>query len=136
MLIFVSSRLAKNPDAQEKLYREVIRELPGDNSTLEEKSIERMPYLRAVIKETLRLHPPAPMNARVINRPFELGGYEFPPSKGQLSYAFLKHTFYGYMLVFTAAPKFMQIVSQFTGSFKTGKVYFYTLVPKLRVSQT
>ena len=81
-------RLARHPEVQEKLYREILSQLPSEDATLEEKSIERMPYLRSVIKETLRMHPPAPMNARILNRPFELGGYLFPPSK--LNRPFLK----------------------------------------------
>jgi hypothetical protein len=58
-----------------------MAELPGENSKLEEKSIERMPYLRAVLKESLRFHSPAPLNARILNRSFELGGYQFPPGE-------------------------------------------------------
>ena len=74
-------RLAKNPEVQERLYREIMRELPHKDSKLEERTVERMPYLKAVLKETLRLHSPAPLNARSLNRSFELGGYEFAPSK-------------------------------------------------------
>ena len=47
-------QLAKNPKVQEKLYSEIRKELPEKDSTLDSKSLDRMPYLRSVVKETLR----------------------------------------------------------------------------------
>lgn len=77
---FALYRLARNPEVQERLYREIMRELPHKDSKIEERTVERMPYLKAVLKETLRLHSPAPLNARTLNKPFELGGYDFAPN--------------------------------------------------------
>ena len=37
-----------------------------------------MPYLRAVLKETMRTNPAAPGMARIIPHPMELRGYQFP----------------------------------------------------------
>lgn len=46
--------LAKNPEIQEKLYREVISMCPGDKLPSSD-DIAQMPYLKAIIRETLRL---------------------------------------------------------------------------------
>ena len=48
------------------------------DSKLEIKSLDRMPYLRAVLKETLRTNPAAPAMARILPQPFELNGYQIP----------------------------------------------------------
>jgi cytochrome P450 len=68
-----------------------MRELPHKDSKIEERTVERMPYLKAVLKETLRLHSPAPLNARTLNKPFELGGYDFAPSKALFTLDIIAH---------------------------------------------
>jgi enediyne biosynthesis protein E7 len=39
-------------------------------------------YCLAALKESMRLHPPAPLLYREVARPFELGGFEFPRGVG------------------------------------------------------
>ena len=51
---FAMYRLAKNPQVQEKLYQEILGQLPSKESRMDRKTLEKMPYLKAVIKETLR----------------------------------------------------------------------------------
>lgn len=46
-------QLAQNPDVQERLYREVSAVCPGDQLPNSDH-IAQMPYLKAVIRETLR----------------------------------------------------------------------------------
>jgi cytochrome P450 len=58
--------LATRPDVQERLFeeidarREVARPLPPSATEHELADLESAPYLSAVVKESLRLYPPAP----------------------------------------------------------------------------
>lgn len=54
--------LANNPDVKAKLHEELDREIGDGVPTLED--LKRLPYTLRVIKEALRLYPPAPMYAK------------------------------------------------------------------------
>ena len=56
-LEWAMTRLAKNPEIMKKAQEEV-RRVAGRKSKLEENDINQMHYLKCVVKETLRLHPP------------------------------------------------------------------------------
>ncbi|KAF6146789.1 hypothetical protein GIB67_007503 [Kingdonia uniflora] len=58
-LEWAMAELLHNPTVMNKVQSE-LREVVGSNKKLEEKDMEKLPYLKAVIKETLRLHPPLP----------------------------------------------------------------------------
>ncbi|XP_028781799.1 cytochrome P450 71A2-like isoform X2 [Neltuma alba] len=61
VLEWTMAELLRHPNVMKKLQDEV-RNVKGDKShTLTEEDIDHMPYLRAVLKETLRLHPPIPL---------------------------------------------------------------------------
>jgi cytochrome P450 family 12 len=70
--------LAKNPDKQEILRQEVLKILPEKSSKLTMQSLNSIPYLRAVIKEGLRLHPPINGNLRAAGQDLVIKGYQIP----------------------------------------------------------
>ncbi|XP_050228542.2 cytochrome P450 76A1-like [Mercurialis annua] len=59
-LEWAMAELLHNPTILKKLQLE-LRTIIHPEKKLEEKDIEHLPYLMAVIKETLRLHPPTPL---------------------------------------------------------------------------
>jgi cytochrome P450 len=52
--------LLQNPNAMAKAQEELSRVL-GSVKNIEESDIGQLPYLQAVVKETFRLHPAAPL---------------------------------------------------------------------------
>lgn len=67
--------LATNPAAEKRLHEELRDSLGGRPP--EVADLMKLPYLQAVLNETLRLYPPAYITARTSIEPFALGGYEF-----------------------------------------------------------
>ncbi|XP_020171196.1 cytochrome P450 89A2-like [Aegilops tauschii subsp. strangulata] len=59
---WIMAELVKNPAIQDKLYGEIIKvaAITGDNSQEEvpEEDLHKIPYLKAVVLEGLRKHPP------------------------------------------------------------------------------
>ncbi|MCO5593802.1 hypothetical protein L7F22_047820 [Adiantum nelumboides] len=72
------ANLIYNPEIQERVFQE-IHEHVGDRP-LSEADLEGLPYLRAVIKETLRRHPSAHFTFlhAPTNGPCKVGGYDVP----------------------------------------------------------
>ncbi|KAJ0110319.1 hypothetical protein Patl1_01389 [Pistacia atlantica] len=53
-------------------------ELPGKSRLVEESDIVNLPYLQAIVKETLRLHPTGPMIVRESTENCTINGYDIP----------------------------------------------------------
>ncbi|XP_036145873.1 probable cytochrome P450 12a5, mitochondrial isoform X2 [Monomorium pharaonis] len=70
--------LAKNPRVQKRLYNEIISVLSKTEYTLTKESLENMPYLKACIKESLRLRPAFPYLTRLLPSAISLHGYTIP----------------------------------------------------------
>ncbi|KAL5735703.1 hypothetical protein ACOSQ2_030491 [Xanthoceras sorbifolium] len=72
------SELMKNPKVMKKAQVEV-REVFNRNGMLGETVINEMKFLKLVIKETMRLHPPAPLLVpRECRERCEVKGFEIP----------------------------------------------------------
>lgn len=68
--------LAQNPEIEGKLHEELDRVLAGRLPTLAD--LEQLPYTERVIKESMRLYPPAWSVGRVAIRDVQIGDYFIP----------------------------------------------------------
>lgn len=68
--------LSRNPAPYARLREEVARELGGRTPTVDD--LPRLTYLDWVVKESMRIYPPAWSLNRTAREPFELEGYSFP----------------------------------------------------------
>lgn len=69
--------LAKNPDVERQLHAELDEVLCGRVPSAED--LPRLPFTEMVIKESMRLYPPAWGIGRHSRTEFEVGGYTVPP---------------------------------------------------------
>ena len=46
-----------------KILQQEVTEVAQGRSMITKDDVENMPYLKAILKETLRLHPPSPLLA-------------------------------------------------------------------------
>ncbi|XP_061354572.1 geraniol 8-hydroxylase-like [Gastrolobium bilobum] len=77
-LEWAMAEVLHNPNAMSKAKKE-LEETVGIGKPIEESDIVRLPYLQAIIKETLRLHPIAPLLLpRKARTDVELNGYIIP----------------------------------------------------------
>src|SRR5581483_4236027 len=81
--------LAQHPDAEQKLYQEFNRVL-GDRVP-EFSDLSRLPYTERVIKESMRLYPPAWSLARTVISDFELRGYKIPAGANVVMSQWIMH---------------------------------------------
>ncbi|CAN6162317.1 unnamed protein product [Urochloa humidicola] len=78
-LQWIMAELVKNPAIQEKLHNEITAATEDDKEEVSEEDVHRMPYLKAVILEGLRKHPPAHfVLPHKVAEDMELGGYLIP----------------------------------------------------------
>lgn len=72
------SELIKNPRVMNKVQDEV-RQVYGNTECVDETKIHKLKYLKLVLKEVLRLHPPGPLLLpRESREVAEINGYTIP----------------------------------------------------------
>lgn len=72
------SELLKNPDIMSRVKDE-LQQTIGRRKLIKEEDIAHLPYLQAIVKETLRVHPPAPLLLpRKTLEEVELWDYKIP----------------------------------------------------------
>ncbi|KAH9416694.1 hypothetical protein DERP_012162 [Dermatophagoides pteronyssinus] len=82
-LTFCLFELVSNPAIQDKLYEEV-RSVLDKGEALDYNNVMRLPYIDAVISETLRHHPPAFALTRVAAEPYYLAECDYTLRKGDM----------------------------------------------------
>ncbi|GMI95202.1 cytochrome P450, family 71, subfamily B, polypeptide 13 [Hibiscus trionum] len=77
-LIWIFTELIRNPACMQKVQAEVRKVATGRHK-IEECDLPKLNYLQLVIKEALRLHPPAPLSVpRETTEDCIIGDYEIP----------------------------------------------------------
>ncbi|XP_071722986.1 LOW QUALITY PROTEIN: cytochrome P450 71B34-like [Rutidosis leptorrhynchoides] len=78
-MVFAMAELAKNPRIMKKAQEEV-RNLVGNKGKVSEADIEKLSYLKLIVKETFRLHPPSVLLLpREAMSKFQINGYDVYP---------------------------------------------------------
>ncbi|XVE52854.1 hypothetical protein DITRI_Ditri02bG0157800 [Diplodiscus trichospermus] len=75
---WVMTELTRNPRVMKKAQEE-IRNYVGKKGKVSESDSDHLQYLKLVVKEALRLHPPAALLTRESRSQFNINGYNFYP---------------------------------------------------------
>nr|QUF59382.1 cytochrome p450 CYP3047B1 [Brachionus angularis] len=76
-IYYLLIELGLNQDIQEKLYQE-IKSVVKPNEDVNEEHLEKLKYLKLVIKESMRLHSTVPANSRILTEDCVIGDYLIP----------------------------------------------------------
>ncbi|KAH8394653.1 hypothetical protein KR222_000876 [Zaprionus bogoriensis] len=71
-------QLARNPDKQQRLFEELKQAFPTRDAQINQHVLEQMPYMRACVKETLRMRPVVIANGRSLQSDAVISGYHVP----------------------------------------------------------
>ncbi|KAL5769940.1 hypothetical protein ACOSP7_014094 [Xanthoceras sorbifolium] len=83
---WIMANLVKYPQVQEKLFMEMKEVLGDGEEEVREEDLQRVPYLKAVILEGLRLHPPGHLLiAHAVTHDTVLNGFVVP-KKGLVNF--------------------------------------------------
>ncbi|OEL30933.1 Cytochrome P450 89A9 [Dichanthelium oligosanthes] len=76
------ARLVTEPEVQKKLHHELVTASDHRKGRVSEDRLQDIPYLRAVILESLRLHPPLPLIVREVRPEGVAAAGATPPPDG------------------------------------------------------
>ncbi|XP_065749384.1 1,25-dihydroxyvitamin D(3) 24-hydroxylase, mitochondrial [Phocoena phocoena] len=76
-LMWILFNLSRNPHVQQKLLKEIQSVLPK-NQRPRAEDLRNMPYLKACLKESMRLTPSVPFTTRTLDKAMVLGEYALP----------------------------------------------------------
>jgi cytochrome P450 len=88
-LMFAVHLLATHRDHQERAYAEVSSVLDGRDATAAD--LAAMPFLKMVLKETMRLYPSIPLVSRYTPTGDEVGGHTIPPGSAVWTIPWVTH---------------------------------------------
>lgn len=71
------AELMKNPDEMSRVQEELAA-VVGVDRPIQESDLEKLPYLKCAVKETLRLHPPIPLLLHETAEESHVAGYLVP----------------------------------------------------------
>ena len=83
--LFLLFELAKHPEIQERMYRE-IKSVVEDRRHPTWEDIQNMKLVRNSIKETLRLYLPVGILPRILGEDAVLNGYQVPAGVSKFNY--------------------------------------------------
>lgn len=78
---YILYELAVNQDIQERLLEE-IREVARDENDIPYETLQSLPFLDAIIQETMRKHPVVPYLERLCTKDYQLPGHDYVVKKG------------------------------------------------------
>ncbi|XP_048205598.1 1,25-dihydroxyvitamin D(3) 24-hydroxylase, mitochondrial [Perognathus longimembris pacificus] len=76
-LMWILYNLSRNPQVQQRLLREIQSILP-ENQVARAEDLRKMPYLKACLKESMRITPSVPFTTRTLDKTTVLGDYVLP----------------------------------------------------------
>ena len=77
-LEWLMAELVRHPKVM-KIAQEELRRVVGNRPKIDMNDLNKMDYLKCVVKETLRLHPPAPLLVpRETISSVDIGGFHIP----------------------------------------------------------
>ncbi|XP_010502529.1 PREDICTED: cytochrome P450 71B19 [Camelina sativa] len=81
-MIWAMTELVRNPRLLKKVQGDIRDQLGNNKERITEEDIDKVPYLKMVIKETFRLHPAAPLILpRETMAHIKVQGYDIPPER-------------------------------------------------------
>ncbi|BFF98995.1 probable cytochrome P450 4d20 [Drosophila madeirensis] len=84
--------IARHPQVQERIHKELLQVLGSDpSSPVTQSKLQELKYLECVIKETLRLYPPVPAVGRYTTKELQIGGQTIPANTSIYLVLYLAH---------------------------------------------